>query len=201
MLLCEHQPLISVGREGSREHIGFEPTELVAREWPVRWVNRGGGCLFHAPGQLAAYFVLPLDRFGLTLQSYLDNLHAALVGVLAQLDVPAQRRAGQGGLWTNGRLIAHVGVAVRDWVAYFGAAINVHPDLEPFRRVKCAGPGEPPMTSIARERREAPRDATVRQRLVEAIEQQFGFDRTTLFHHHPALTRPAPTDAVATRTG
>ena len=53
LVLCEHGPLISVGREGSLEHIGFEPHELAAREWPVRWVNRGGGCLLHLPGQLA----------------------------------------------------------------------------------------------------------------------------------------------------
>src|SRR5262245_2663599 len=53
LILCEHPPLISVGREGSHEHIGFEPAELDAREWPVRWVNRGGGCLLHLPGQLA----------------------------------------------------------------------------------------------------------------------------------------------------
>src|SRR5437588_11512158 len=55
LLLCEHPPLISVGREGSREHIRFEPKDLAAREWPVRWVNRGGGCLLHLPGQLAVY--------------------------------------------------------------------------------------------------------------------------------------------------
>jgi lipoyl(octanoyl) transferase len=201
LLLCEHRPLVSVGREGSREHIGFEPAELAAREWPVRWVNRGGGCLLHLPGQLAVYPVLALDRLGLDLQGYLDRLHNVLLEVLTDLEVPAERRPGRAGVWANGRLIAHVGVAVREWVAYFGAAVNVHPDLEPFRRVLCAGPGEPPMTSIARERREAVRDGTVRQRLVEAFERHFGFRRTSLFHHHPALTRPAPTDAVASRSG
>jgi lipoyl(octanoyl) transferase len=201
LLLCEHPPLISVGREGSREYIGYEPAELAARGWPVRWVNRGGGCLLHLPGQLAVYPVLALDRFGLDLQAYLDRLHAVLLDVLADLEVPAERRPGRAGVWANGRLIAHVGVAVREWVAYFGAALNVHPDIEPFRRVLCAGPGERAMTSIARERREAVRDATVRQRLVEAFERHFCFRRTSLFHHHPALSRPAPTDAVASRSG
>jgi lipoyl(octanoyl) transferase len=201
LFLCEHPPLISIGREGSREHIGIEPAELAAREWPVRWVNRGGGCLLHIPGQLAAYPVLALDRFELDLQTYLDRLHTVLIDMLATLEVPGERRPGHAGVWANGRLIAHVGVAVREWVAYFGAAVNVHPDLEPFRRVQCAGPGEPAMTSIVRERREAVRDGTVRQRFVEAFERHFGFRRISLFHHHPALTRPALTDAVATRSG
>src|SRR5262245_30846503 len=47
LLLCEHPPLITVGRQGSWAHILCEPEELKARRWQVRWVNRGGGCLLH----------------------------------------------------------------------------------------------------------------------------------------------------------
>jgi len=197
LVLCEHGPLISVGREGSLEHIGFEPHELAAREWPVRWVNRGGGCLLHLPGQLAVYPILPLDRLGLNLNEYLERLHGVLLDVIAGLEVPATRRKDHAGIWIDGRLIAHVGVAVRQWVTYFGAAVNVHPDLEPFRRVLVAGPGEPPMTSLARESKERVRDGTVRQRLVETFARRFGFDRVSLFHSHPALTRPAAANAFA----
>src|SRR5712691_2702948 len=42
LFLCEHPPLITVGRQGSRAHILCEPEELRARQWRVRWVNRGG---------------------------------------------------------------------------------------------------------------------------------------------------------------
>jgi lipoyl(octanoyl) transferase len=196
LILCEHPPLISVGRDGSREHIGIEDHDLDAREWPVRWVNRGGGCLLHAPGQLAIYPILALDRLGLDLQGYLDRLHGVLADVITNMEVPAEVRPGRPGVWANGRLLAHVGVAVREWVTYFGAALNVHPDLEPFRPIQVAGPGEPPMTSLAREHREPIRDGTVRQRLVEAFGQRFGFARTSLFHTHPALIRPAPAHAI-----
>jgi lipoyl(octanoyl) transferase len=197
LILCEHAPLISVGRDGSVEHIGYEPHDLAAREWPVRWVNRGGGCLLHLPGQLAVYSILPLDRLGLDLQTYLDQFHAALVDAITNMEVPAEVRPGRAGVYVHGRLLAHVGVAVREWVTYFGAAVNVHPDLEPFRNIQVAGPGEPPMTSLAREQRDPVRDAAVRQRLIEAFGRRFGFTRTSLFHTHPALTSPAPTDAVA----
>ncbi|HJT79380.1 MAG TPA: hypothetical protein VJ739_19445, partial [Gemmataceae bacterium] len=74
LLVCEHGPLLTVGRHGSRAHILYEPEELQALRWPVRWVNRGGGALLHLPGQLAVYPVLPLDRLGLGLQEYLDRL-------------------------------------------------------------------------------------------------------------------------------
>src|SRR5262249_1326980 len=72
LLLCEHPPLISVGRQGSRSHIQYDPRDLHVRGWPVRWVNRGGGALLHAPGQLAIYSILPLDRLNLGLEDYLE---------------------------------------------------------------------------------------------------------------------------------
>src|SRR5271154_1817004 len=75
LILCEHPPLITVGRQGSRAHLRWDSEQLRDRNWPVRWVNRGGGCLLHLPGQLAVYPVLPLDYLGLGLQAYLDRLH------------------------------------------------------------------------------------------------------------------------------
>ena len=61
LILCEHFPLITIGRQGSRSHILCEPDEIRTRQWRIRWVNRGGGCLLHLPGQLAIYPILPLD--------------------------------------------------------------------------------------------------------------------------------------------
>ena len=54
LVLCEHPPTISVGRSGSRSHIA--PDDVLLRSLGVRvhGVNRGGGCVLHRPGQLAA---------------------------------------------------------------------------------------------------------------------------------------------------
>lgn len=196
LALCEHAPLITVGRQGSRTHIRFEQDELRHWGWPVRWVNRGGGCLLHLPGQLAVYAVLPLDRLGLGLQSYLDRLHLVLSDVLADFSIHAQTRPNAPGLWVNGRPIAACGVAVRDWVSYYGCVLNVDPDLEMFRRISCHGPAEPAMTSLARERHGPLRPAMVRERLVEHFAARFGFARLSLFFGHPALTTKAQSDAV-----
>ena len=46
-LLCEHPPLISVGRRGSRGHIRCTNEQLRHQRLEVRWVNRGGGCVLH----------------------------------------------------------------------------------------------------------------------------------------------------------
>jgi lipoyl(octanoyl) transferase len=199
LLICEHPPLITVGREGSRAHILCEPEELRARRWPVRWVNRGGGCLLHVPGQLAIYPVLALDHFGLGVRAYLERLQDVLVAVLDDFSVRGQTRPGKAGVWVGSRPVAGLGVAVRDWVAYYGAALNIDPDLTPFRRVRCVGAAEEPMTSLERERHGRLRPSLVRERLLEHFASRFGFTRTSLFSSHPALSRIAAADTVAAR--
>src|SRR4051812_20096641 len=56
LVICEHPPLITVGRHGSHSHLRMDADT----RWPVRWVPRGGGCWLHVPGQMALYPILPL---------------------------------------------------------------------------------------------------------------------------------------------
>lgn len=197
LVLCEHPPTISIGREGSSEHIRIEPEELAALDWPVRWVNRGGGCLLHVPGQIACYPIISLDSLGIHLQEYLTRLHGVIHDVLTECHVPAELHSDSAGVWVGERRVAHVGVAVSDWVTYFGSAINVDCPLKSFRAVQCDGAAKP-MTSIEREKRGRARASTVRQRFVELFAARFGFERVSLFHHHPSLPRKARVHAVAT---
>jgi lipoyl(octanoyl) transferase len=185
LLMCEHEPLITVGREGSRADIRFDGDELRLRNWPVRWVNRGGGCLLHLPGQLAIYPILPLDRLGLDLPTYLDELRQVICDVVSDANVRAAERHPSG-VMVSGRLIAQVGVAVRNWVSYFGAALNINPDLEPFRRIDC-GIAANPMTSIERERRATINPHLVRQQVVDRMQERFRFERVIVRHQQPSL--------------
>ncbi len=195
LVLCEHPPLITVGRQGSPADIRGDRFELASRGWPLRWVNRGGGCLLHLPGQLAIYPIVALDHQGLGLQAYLDRLHRVLIAVLDDFSVQACTRSGRSGVWVGQRMVAGVGVAVHDWVAYYGAYLNFHPDLFPFRQVHTGG-DDGPMTSLVRERRGPLRPALVRERLLEHFCAAFGCERSALFFSHPLLSRPAPLPSV-----
>lgn len=187
LVLCEHPPLVTVGRDGSLADVLCDFDELRARRWPLRWVNRGGGSLLHLPGQLAIYPILPLDLHHLNLSGYLERLQRLVVGVLDDFSVQAVTRPGQPGVWGGGRLVAGVGVAVRDWVAYYGAYLNINTDLLPFRMVRLGANEREPMTSLVRERRGPVRPALVRERLLEHFLSVFPFERTALFSHHPCL--------------
>jgi lipoyl(octanoyl) transferase len=201
LILCEHQPaLITVGRQGSRAHILIDPPELRARQWQVRWVNRGGGCLLHVPGQLALYPVLPLDRLRLGLQAYLERLQEVVITLLADFGLRGETRSRQPGVWVGARLLAGIGVAVRDWVAYYGAYLNINPSLDAFRQVRCGGPTEAPMTSLERERHGPLRPSLVRERLLEHFATRFGFTQTSFFSDHPSLSRKARHDALASHS-
>jgi lipoyl(octanoyl) transferase len=187
LVLCEHPPLITVGRQGSRGHILCGPDELRSRQWQVRWLNRGGGCLLHGPGQIAVYPILPLDALGLTVPDYLDKLHKTVITLLADFGVVGQTHAELPGVYVGPRLLAGVGASVRDWVSYFGAWINVFPYLDPHRLVRWGGAEEEPMTSLERERRGRLSPSMVRERVIEHFQALFGFERVAFFSDHPSL--------------
>jgi lipoyl(octanoyl) transferase len=199
VILCEHPPLITIGRQGSHDHVHLERDELQVRGWRVRWVNRGGGTLLHLPGQLAIYPIVPLDRLGLGIDGYMARMESVLSAVLNDFSVRPDASNGLSGIRVCGRLIADLGVAVRDWVTYYGAVLNVNPDLEPYRRVSCGVPAHRAMTSLERERRGPLRAALVRERFLEHFTACFQFDRTSLFFHHPSLPHAAPANAVSVR--
>ncbi len=191
LILCEHPPTISVGRSGSRMHIVPDDVELRALGIPVHWVNRGGGCVLHLPGQIAAYLALPLSRMDLDLRAYLEGLHAALIGVLDELDVKGTTRLESPGVFLGHARVASVGVAVNRWIAYHGFTLNVGPHLEPFRMLDEPGPGgfRLRQTSLeARRHRPAPMHR-VREALVRQVEATFGLDRHHIYTSHPLIRR------------
>ena len=191
LILCEHPPTISVGRSGSRMHIVPDDQEIRALEIDVRWVNRGGGCILHLPGQLAAYLVFPLDRFGLSLQQYVEGLHEALVRVLGEFDLHGERHPGRFGVFLGQARVATVGVAVNRWVAYHGLTLNVGPFLSPFAMIEEPGFGPCPLrqTSIeSRRQRPAPMPR-VREALIRQIESVFNLERHHIYTQHPLVRR------------
>jgi lipoyl(octanoyl) transferase len=183
LIVCEHPPVITVGRLGSRTHIHIEHDELRLRGWQVRWVNRGGGCVFHMPGQLALYPIIPLDRLGCNLQEYLNRLASIVLEIMTEYMIRGTVDVGSGQILASGRPVATLGMAVRRWVTYHGVYLNVHPNLDLLRRVRTAG-GTVPMTSLERERHAPVAMQRVRERAIELVAEQFACTETAVFFDH-----------------
>lgn len=203
LVLCEHPMTISVGRSGSRAHIRADDDELRGLGLPVRWVNRGGGCVLHAPGQIVGYLMLSLPAFGLDVHRYVEGLHRLLIDVLAEFDLPGSTRAGVPGVFLGpgASRAATVGVAVGRWIAYHGFTLNVGAYLEPFRLIEEPSPGPGPMTiratSMEAHRQRPTPMPKVREAVIRRVESAFGVERHHLFTAHPLIRRKARAHVLA----
>jgi lipoyl(octanoyl) transferase len=203
LILCEHPPIITVGRSGSRRHIRPDDRELAAAGIPTRWVARGGGCVFHLPGQLCGYVILPLQRLGLNLQEYLDRLHASLVRVLAEFDLAGELRPEAPGVFLGQARVASVGVSVHRWITGYGFTLNVGPYLAAFHLLDEPGLGSQPLRQTSMEsRRQRPAPmAKVREALIREIESAFGLSWHHLYTDHPMVRRSARAHAYVSIPG
>jgi lipoyl(octanoyl) transferase len=145
LLLTEHEPVITTGRGTPLE----EQRLLGASGIPVVEVERGGEATYHGPGQLVAYPILALPPERRDLHRYLRDLEEAVIGVLAEFELEGTRRPGLTGVWLGERKVCSIGVAVRRWVTWHGLALNLHTDLEPFRRFHPCGLAPSVMTRLA----------------------------------------------------
>ncbi len=186
LVVCEHPPLVTIGRDGSRRHVRLAPEAMAGREWRQRYVARGGGTMLHVSGQVCAYPILPLASLRRTPGEYLNELLEAARGVVASYGVDAAIDAERPGLRVGDRRIAHAGIAVRSGVTAFGLVFNVCPDLELFESIHCDGDPNP-MTSLERESPRRVRLAGARVELADAIAARFGYSRQTVLHSHNNL--------------
>jgi lipoyl(octanoyl) transferase len=202
LLICEHPAIITIGRQGSRSHVHMSRRELTSRRLELRWVNRGGGCLLHAPGQLAVYPIVPLEWHGFRVGDYLDRLQAGLLAALADLRFQGRTCPRRYGVWGRSGQVAAMGAAVKNWTSYHGAYINVAPAMHVFRRIQSDPEGGTEMTSLLAERRQPVRMSGVREALVRRLSEAFGCARYHLFTGHPLLARPrGATHESAARAG
>jgi lipoate-protein ligase B len=146
LLLVEHEPVLTLGRQADPSHILASPAELARRRIDVIQVERGGEVTYHGPGQLVAYPILALSRRGLLLRPLVRALEAAMIDTCATFGVAAERREGHPGCWIDvagsPRKIGALGIRVERGVSYHGIALNIDPALSDFALIDpCGMPG------------------------------------------------------------
>jgi lipoyl(octanoyl) transferase len=164
LLLVEHPPVITLGRNALREHV-VAGDELLARKGISLFeTNRGGDVTYHGPGQLVGYPILHLRSFTppLGIVDYLRKLEEVLIRACADYGVLTQRAAGRAGVWTMPggmvveKKIAALGVHVARGVTTHGFALNVTTDLNDFELIVPCGIRDRGVTSIEAEVDTAP---------------------------------------------
>src|SRR5205823_6957702 len=139
LLLLEHDPVYTIGRRGTTDHLLVGPDELRVAGASVYRVDRGGDITYHGPGQLVGYPVVRLGERA-DLVRYVRGLEDALIAVLDSYGVTARAEKGKTGVWVDLRdgrpaKIAAIGVRVSRGVTTHGFALNVTTDVAAFARM------------------------------------------------------------------
>ena len=143
LLLLEHEPVYTIGRRGTTDHLLVGPDVLRSAGASVYRVDRGGDITYHGPGQLVGY---PITSFpeGADLVAYVRAIEDALRDALGEYGVVSRTERGKTGVWVDlpdGRpaKIGAIGVRVSRGVTTHGFALNVSTDLAAFERVLPCG--------------------------------------------------------------
>lgn len=152
LLLLEHPPVYTLGRNASAADILAGSEWLAARGIEVAECDRGGQVTYHGPGQLVGYPILNLSPDRRDVRRYVRDLQEALIRTLAEYGVHAKPRDGQAfvGVWAGEDKIASIGVHLSRWVTTHGFALNVSTDLADFAGIIPCGLRGIGLTSVER---------------------------------------------------
>ncbi len=159
LLLLEHPPVLTLGRNADPAHVLADPRLLAGRGIPVIETDRGGDVTYHGPGQLVGYPILDLRGFSPRLGAvdYMRRLEEVVIRACADYGVLTQRIAGRTGVWTlpggavQEKKIAAFGVHFAGGVTSHGFAVNVSTDLRDFRLIVPCGIADREVTSMEAE--------------------------------------------------
>lgn len=109
LLLLEHTPVITLGRNAKQKNILASPELLAQRGVELFDCDRGGDVTFHGPGQLVGYPIFDLrglpsadgKRKTLGAIEYVRRLEEVLILTSADFGIPTQRICGLTGVWTK----------------------------------------------------------------------------------------------------
>ena len=194
LLLLEHPPVLTLGRNSSRANVLASDEFLQQRGIQLHEINRGGDVTYHGPGQLVGYPIIDLrgDLPGkkgphLGPVDFVRMLEEVLIRTCGDFGVMAQRIAKRTGVWTlaggsiEEKKIAAIGVHVSQGVTSHGFALNVTTDLRDFEWIVPCGITDRQVTSLELEAN--PDRQPTMEAAINSVARNFGriFERQMLW--------------------
>jgi lipoyl(octanoyl) transferase len=182
LVLLEHPPVLTLGRNASRAHILASNEFLAARGVEVHEINRGGDVTWHGPGQLVGYPIFDLRSYTPRLGAvdFVRRMEEALIRACGDFGVPATRIPGRTGVWTlaSGTIlekkVAAIGVHIARGITSHGFALNVNPDLRDFELIVPCGIADRAVTSLELEAEQESDPPPTMEAVRNAVARQFG---------------------------
>jgi len=189
LLLLEHPPVLTLGRNADRANVLASDAMLAARGVTLHHINRGGDVTYHGPGQLVGYPIFDLRTFRNPRGSrmgpvdFVRQMEEALIRLCGVYGVRAGRIPGLTGVWCGlpgsqdsskeSRKIGAIGIHVSRGITSHGFAFNVTTNLDDFRLINPCGITDKPVTSLEREITDPARVPTL-EAIADQAARQFG---------------------------
>src|SRR5579864_7476981 len=94
LLFCEHPHVITLGRNGKREHLRAGARMLEQMRVEFHATDRGGDITYHGPGQIVGYPILDLTGQRRDVRWYVEQLEEVLIRATAAFGIAGRRREG-----------------------------------------------------------------------------------------------------------
>ena len=158
LLLCEHNPVFTLGRSGSESNLLLSEKILTEKGFEFFKINRGGDITYHGPGQITGYPILDLENFYTDVHRYVRDIEQTIINTIAHFDINGERLKEYTGVWVksknnNWRKICAIGVHMSRWVTLHGFALNVNTNISHFDYIIPCGiiDKDKEVTSISKE--------------------------------------------------
>jgi lipoyl(octanoyl) transferase len=158
VLLLEHSPVITLGRNAKASNVVASRELLAQRGVEVFECDRGGDVTFHGAGQIVGYPIFDLrahatpegKRKTLGVIEFVRRLEEVLIRTCVDFAIPTKRVPGLTGVWTEPpeSKLAAIGVHISRFVTSHGFALNVNTDLGYFDLIVPCGIATKPVTSM-----------------------------------------------------
>jgi lipoyl(octanoyl) transferase len=177
LLLLEHPPVITLGRNAGAQNIVASREFLTANGVELHETDRGGDVTFHGPGQLVGYPIFDLRAFDPRIGAvdFVRKLEEVLIRTCGDLGVVTERIPGLTGVWTQNNppgKIAAIGVHISRAVTSHGFALNVNTNLDYFKLIVPCGITDKPVTSLEQEMAESGPSGARKVPALEDLAQQ-----------------------------
>jgi lipoyl(octanoyl) transferase len=154
LLFCEHPHVITIGRNGHREHLLASEHLLAQRNVSVHQTDRGGDITYHGPGQIVGYPILDLASHRRDVRWYVSQLEEIMIRASADFGIHTRRVESRHGIWVHTpsgeEKLAALGVHLSRWVTSHGFAYNASTDLPYFDLIVPCGIAGKRATSLER---------------------------------------------------
>jgi lipoyl(octanoyl) transferase len=102
-------------------------------------VDRGGKITYHGRGQLIIYPLIDLERYQLTIRSFVTLIEKSIVSFLSRRDIKASAKIEAPGVYIENKKIASLGLRIKNHASYHGLSMNIDMDLSPFEAIDPCG--------------------------------------------------------------